>query len=55
MKLLKNTYVNTKENFKYKFIKNNYEYKIYIYKNIITIEKEDIKSEKFSIKSYEIT
>ncbi len=54
MNRIKNIYINTKDNFITSFIKNGYEYRVYISKDIITIEKEDTKSEKFSIKSYKI-
>lgn len=46
--------INNKENFVGSFFKHNYEYRIYILGDTITIEKEDIKSEKFYIKSYKI-
>lgn len=45
-------YINNKENFVGSFFKYNYEYRIYILGDTITIEKEDIKSEKFIIKNY---
>lgn len=54
MNRIKNIYINTKNNFITSFIKNGYEYRIYISKDIITIEKEATKSEKFYIKSYKI-
>ena len=54
MNRIKNIYINTKDNFITSFIKNGYEYRIYMAKDIITIEKEDTKSEKFCIKSYKI-
>lgn len=54
MNRIKNKYINTKNNFISSFIKNGYEYRIYMAKDIITIEKEDTKSEKFYIKSYKI-
>lgn len=54
MNRIKNIYINTKDNFIINFIKNGYEYRIYMAKDIITIEKEDTKSEKFYIKSYKI-
>ena len=47
-------YINNKENFVGSFFKCNYEYRIYILGDTITIEKEDTKSEKFYIKSYKI-
>jgi hypothetical protein len=36
------------------FIKNGYEYKVYCDNDIISIHKEDLKTEYFEIKSYEI-
>lgn len=45
-------YINNKENFVGSFFKRNYEYRIYILGDTITIEKEDIKSEDFVIKNY---
>ena len=54
MNRIKNIYINTKNNFITSFIKNGYEYRIYMAKDINTIKKEDTKSEKFYIKSYKI-
>ena len=45
-------YINNKENFVGSFFKYNYEYRIYILEDTITIEKEDTKSENFIIKNY---
>lgn len=45
-------YINNKENFVGGFFKRNYEYRIYILGDTITIEKEDTKSEDFIIKNY---
>ena len=47
MNRVENIYINTKDNFITSFIKNGYEYRIYM-------AKEDTKSEKFYIKSYKI-
>ena len=46
--------VNNKENLVSCFRKNGFDYDIYIKDDIITVEKQDLKSEKFSISSYEI-
>lgn len=52
LKLLNNIYINNKRNLVHNFNKCGYEYRIYMQNDIITIEKEDIKSEDFVIKSY---
>lgn len=52
LKLLNNIYINDKRNLVHSFNKCGYEYRIYMQNDIITIEKEDIKSEDFVIKNY---
>lgn len=46
--------VNNKKNLVSCFRKNGFDYDIYIKDDIITVEKQDLKSEKFVIGSYEI-
>lgn len=46
--------VNSKENLVSRFRKNGVDYDIYIKNDIITVEKQDLKTEKFVISSYEI-
>ena len=46
--------VNSKENLVSRFRKNGVDYDIYIKDDIITVEKQDLKTEKFVINSYEI-
>lgn len=46
--------VNNKKNLVSCFRKNGFDYDIYIKDDIITVEKQDLKTEKFVICSYEI-
>lgn len=52
LKLLNNIYINDKENLVHNFNKCGYEYRIYMQDDIITIEKEEIKTQMYEIKSY---
>lgn len=52
LKLLNNIYINNKENLVHNFNKCGYEYRIYMQNDIITIEKEEIKTQMYEIKSY---
>lgn len=54
MKIKKLNFTITDENLIHTFYKNGYEYKIYSYKDKIMISKEDLKTEKFEIQSFEI-